>query len=71
MKLKETVRICDVCKKRVSDEGEMMLGGHSHSGWFVIQRIGGGTSLRELKQENEWDVCGITCLKLLADKLDT
>lgn len=66
---KEIVRICDICKRRVSDDGEISYGGHAHAGWFSIERTGGGTSLRALREESEWDVCSIACLKLLAAKL--
>lgn len=39
---KETVKICDVCKKRVSDDGEITFGGHVHNGWFKLNEHGGG-----------------------------
>lgn len=66
---KATVRICDICKKRVSDEGEITFGGHVHSGWFLIDQTSGSTKLSELKKKREWDVCGIDCLRLLVAKL--
>jgi hypothetical protein len=63
------IRICDICRKRVSDEGEVTYGGHVHAGWFTIERTGGSTTLRALKEEREWDVCSLGCLKMLAAKL--
>ena len=66
---KETVKVCDVCKKQVSDDGEMQLGGHPHSGWFAVQKHGGPTDLKSLREQKEWDVCGIGCLLKLAKLL--
>lgn len=67
---KETVKVCDVCKKRVSDDGEMHFGGHPHAGWFAVEMHGGPTDLRSLRSQKEWDVCGTKCLKALAAKLN-
>ncbi len=69
--LKETVKICDVCKLRVSDEGELHIGGHPHSGWFDVEMHGGPTDLRSLKAQKSWDVCSAKCLAQLAARLDT
>lgn len=66
---KETVMVCDVCKKRVSDEGEMHIGGHPHAGWFTVEMHGGATDLRSLKSQKSWDVCSPVCLKTLAVKV--
>lgn len=66
---KETVKICDVCQKRVSDDGEITFGGHVHSGWFKLHEQGGGTSLEALRKVRDWDVCGIKCLKRLVAEL--
>jgi hypothetical protein len=63
---KETVKVCDMCKKRVSDEGETYYGGHPHAGWFSIFMHGGPTDLDSLKSEKQWDVCGKPCLQRLA-----
>lgn len=63
---KETVKVCDVCKKRVSDGGEVHFGGHPHAGWFAVEMHGGRTNLKALQAEHEWDVCGKQCLQKLA-----
>lgn len=63
---KETVRVCDVCKKRVSDEGEKYYGGHPHNGWFAIHQTGGSTDLDSLKKIRDWDLCSTACLNTLA-----
>ncbi len=67
---KETVKVCDVCKKRVSDEGETYFGGHPHAGWFKIEMHGGPTNLRALKAQHEWDVCGAKCFETLGKTLN-
>ncbi len=69
--LKETVKVCDCCKKRVSDTGEMHIGGHPHSGWFTVLMHGGPTDLESLKAKKEWDCCSAKCLMALAVRLDT
>ena len=66
---KEVVKVCDVCQKRVSDEGETYFGGHPHAGWFYIEMHGGPTDLRSLQSQHQWDVCGRKCLTELAKKL--
>lgn len=63
---KETVRVCDVCTRKVSDGGELHVGGHPHSGWFTVEQTGGRTTLGELKKRRDWDVCSIGCLNTLA-----
>jgi hypothetical protein len=68
---KETVKVCDVCKKRVSDEGEMHFGGHPHAGWFKIEKHGGPTDLESLRSQHRFDVCGTECLVKLAQRLAT
>lgn len=66
---KETVKICDVCKKRVTDEGETYFGGHPHAGWFAVEKHGGPTDLASLKAQKKWDVCGVECLRKLSASL--
>lgn len=66
---KETVRVCDVCERRVSDEGEIQYGGSAHQGWFSVHRTSGKTDLGSLKAHRDWDVCGIGCLKQLTMRL--
>ena len=66
---KQTVKVCDVCKKKVVDSGEMWIGGHPHAGWFAVQKHGGPTNLESLREQKEWDVCGIKCLAKLAASL--
>lgn len=66
---KATVRICDICKKRVSDEGKISFGGSVHTGWFAIEQTSGSTQLSELNKQREWDVCGIECLRLLVARI--
>lgn len=61
---KETVKICDVCKKRVSDEGETYYGGHPHQGWFEVHQRGGATDLASLQMKRDWDICSVKCLKM-------
>ncbi len=68
MTRKETVRICDVCKKRVSDDGELSIGGHAHSGWFNLHMTEGSTRLEALKRQREWDVCSVLCLDRLVQQ---
>lgn len=67
---KETVRICDVCKVRVSDEGETYYGGHPHNGWFTLNKTNGSSALRELNKKRQWDVCCKECLKNLSMHLE-
>lgn len=67
MTRKETVMICDVCKVRVSDEGETYYGGHPHNGWFTLNQTNGSSALRELNKKRQWDVCSEKCLHLLTD----
>lgn len=62
---KENVRVCDVCKKRVSDEGEIHYGGHPHQGWFGVHETGGSTQLSELHRQKNWDACSAECLQKL------
>lgn len=62
-----TVRICDICKKRVSDNGEISYGGSVHTGWFTVEQTSGSTQLSELKKQREWDVCGVECLRRLVE----
>ena len=66
---KETVRICDVCQKSVTDSGELWIGGHPHNGWFSVRQSGGSTDLESLHKQRDWDVCSVKCLKALAEKL--
>jgi hypothetical protein len=66
---KETVKICDVCKKRVTDEGQTWVGGHPFVSWFAVENHGGLTDLASLKAQKEWDVCGVECLRKLATQL--
>ena len=66
---KETVKVCDACSKRVTDEGETHFGGHPHWGWFAIEKHGGKTDLESLREKRQWDVCGVQCLKKLVAKL--
>lgn len=68
MQKEEKVRICDICKKRVSDSGETMFGGSVFSGWFNIEMTVGSSNVNELKTQREWDVCGKECLKKLVDE---
>jgi hypothetical protein len=63
---KQTVKVCDVCKHEVVDSGEMWIGGHSHAGWFAIEKHGGPTDLMSLREQKYWDVCSIECLTKLA-----
>lgn len=64
---KETVRVCDVCKKKVSDGGELHIGGHPHTDWFTVEQTSGSTQLDELKKRRDWDLCSIACLQKLAN----
>lgn len=70
MTRKETVRVCDVCNVRVSDEGEIYCGGHPHSGWFTVNQTNGSSALRELNKKRQWDVCSRECLKKLAAHIE-
>lgn len=63
----EIVRTCDVCGKRVSDEGvnyhEMPLrqldnAEHPFNGWFKLIRVDPSQSL--------WHLCSVPCLTRLA-----
>lgn len=65
---KEIVKTCDVCQKRVTDEGEIHYGGHPHAGWFKISMHGGPTDLRSLQHQMEWDVCSKKCYLKLAEQ---
>ena len=55
MKKVENVRVCDRCKKRVSDEGETYYGGHPFYGWYHVDIHGGPSDLASLRQQKEWD----------------
>ena len=65
----ENIRICDICKVKVSDDGEIHYGGNPHQEWFTICQTGGSTQLRELKKKKEWDICSLKCLKKFVDSL--
>lgn len=62
-----TTRICDNCKKEVSDGGELRIGGSVFSGWFEVKRICGSTSLENLRAQKEFDFCSPDCLKYFAE----
>lgn len=69
MTSKETVKVCAVCKKRVSDNGRITFGGHVHNGWFQIHKHGGSTTFAALKAKRDWDVCSRKCLAKLVDTI--
>ena len=68
MRKEEKVRICDVCKKKVTDSGETMFGGSVFNGWFRLEITAGGTALRDTLTQTEWDICGKDCLKKLVEE---
>ncbi len=68
MTRKEVVKVCDVCGRKVSDEGEISFGGHPHAGWFAIDKHGGPSDLRSIRSPHHWDVCGTKCLLELAKR---
>jgi len=68
MKLKADIRECDVCGKKVSDNGYPNFGGSVFSGWYSVRVVGGGTSIDELQSQHSWDVCSSNCLRVFADK---
>lgn len=68
-KYRASVRVCDICENRVSDEGEIGYGGSVHTGWFTVEQTSGSTKLSELNKQRDWDVCGIECLRLLVARI--
>ena len=59
----EQVKICDNCKREVSDRGEKWVGGHPHNGWYSVSLHGGGTSIEALKRKRQYDFCCEKCMK--------
>lgn len=66
---KATIKTCDVCGRKVYDQGEAWIGGHPFSGWFEVNQHGGSTALHELRKTRSWDVCSQACLIKLATNL--
>lgn len=67
---KATIKVCDVCEKKVSDGGETWIGGHPFSGWFEVNQHGGSTALHELRKKRDWDICSTKCLEELSKNLE-
>lgn len=69
----ERVKTCDVCGKRVSDEGcgrlqYYRLGkpvADHHLGWFSLNRLGGVIADGSYSKTETWDLCDLDCLKAL------
>ena len=66
---KQTVKVCDICKKKVAAESTMYIGGHPHAGWYAIEKHGGPTNLEALREQKQWDVCSEYCLQKLSKQL--
>ena len=66
--LKATVKQCDVCGTKVSDEGAAWIGGHPHAGWLAVEMRGGPTNLEALRAQRSWDLCGWKCLNKLSNE---
>ena len=66
MKRKQEILECDVCGRKVSDEGEAWFGGHPFSGWFHLTMHGGPTDLESLRSQKDWDICSKKCLENFA-----
>jgi hypothetical protein len=62
MERQETVRVCDCCCKEERFANQDYFGGHPLSGWFKVERHGGGTSISDLARRHLWDFCGKDCL---------
>lgn len=57
-----SIRICDCCKKEVSDNGEMRFGGSAFDGWIHLNVVNGSTQLNELNKKSNFDFCSKECL---------
>jgi len=61
------VRVCDVCGKSAEEAADnRMIGGSPWSGWYLVEMVGGGTTLKALRGKKNWDVCGDGCLRTVA-----
>lgn len=67
----EHISICDWCQKRVTDNGEMLLGGSHDGGWFHVIRTPKSTALDELRKAAERDFCSFECLGMWVGDFET
>lgn len=72
----EIVKTCDVCGKRVSDEGCTVLASlkrdcpDAHEGWFSLNRL--GIIDGSYRKTETWDLCSVPCLtKLTMERLSS
>lgn len=61
-KVTESVIVCDVCGKTVSDRGKTYYGGHPFDGFITVTIHDFSTSLRSLERKKIFDFCDKTCL---------
>lgn len=66
MTRRELIKVCDVCHKKVSDDGQLYATSHPHSGWFTVTRSGGSSNMPAINLRNQWDCCSVECLAKLA-----
>lgn len=63
MRTKQEKRTCDHCGKYTTIDLESdSIGGHPFNGWFELQKHGGGTTLKDLREKGAWDFCSKVCL---------
>lgn len=54
---------CDVCHKKVFDNGEMLIGGNQFKGFYHLTKENQSTMLDDLQEKRNWDFCSVKCLK--------
>ena len=63
---------CDECEKQLAEApGQTRFGSAPFTGWYSLKKLGGGTTIDQIREQKEWDFCCIDCLLAFTDRRKT